>query len=40
MFLDTTPFHAAVGERIRWELFGDYLGGDDHRIARFLSLGC
>ena len=23
VFLDTTPFHAAVGERVRWELFGD-----------------
>jgi hypothetical protein len=86
VFLDTTPFHVAVGERVRWELFGDvelpflacrdlavfkaffdrtkdradleemhaagsldvdavigvlvrYLGGDDPRIARLLSLG-
>jgi hypothetical protein len=86
VFLDTTPFHVAVGERVRWELFGDvelpflacrdlavfkaffdrtkdwadleemssagsldvdavvgvlvrYLGGDDHRIVRLLSLG-
>ena len=23
VFLDTTPFHVAVGERVRWELFGD-----------------
>lgn len=23
VFLDTTPFHQAVGERIRWEPFGD-----------------
>jgi hypothetical protein len=86
VFLDTTPFHHAVSERIRWEQFGDvelpflscrdlavfkaffdrtkdwadleemyaagtldvevvvgvlvrYLGGDDHRIVRLLSLG-
>jgi hypothetical protein len=86
VFLDTTPFHAAVGERIRWEPFGDvelpflacrdlavfkaffdrprdwadleemsaagtldidvvvgvlvrYLGADDLRVARLLSLG-
>jgi hypothetical protein len=86
VFLDTTPFHASVGERIRWEPFGDaelpflacrdlavfkaffdrtkdwadleemsaagtldvdavvgvlvrYLGADDHRVARLLSLG-
>jgi hypothetical protein len=86
VFLDTTPFHAAVGERIRWEPFGDvelpflacrdlavfkaffdrtkdwadleemsaagtldvdavvgvlvrYLGADDQRVARLLSLG-
>jgi hypothetical protein len=86
VFLDTTPFHAMVGERIRWEQFGDtelpflacrdlavfkaffdrtrdradleemnaagtldvdavvgvlvrYLGADDHRVARLLSLG-
>ena len=86
VFLDTTPFHATVGERIRWEQFGDaelpflacrdlavfkaffdrtkdwadleemsaagtldvdsvigvlvrYLGADDHRVARLLSLG-
>ena len=23
LFLDTTPFHHAVRERVRWELFGD-----------------
>jgi hypothetical protein len=23
VFLDTTPFHEAVGERVRWELFGE-----------------
>ena len=23
VFLDTTPFHHAVGERVRWEPFGD-----------------
>ena len=86
VFLDTTPFHVAVGERVRWELFGDvelpflacrdlavfkaffdrtkdwadleemhaagsldvdavigvlvrYLGADDQRIVRLLSLG-
>lgn len=24
VFLDTTPFHASVGERIRWEPFADH----------------
>lgn len=24
LFLDTTPFHDAVGERVRWELFGEH----------------
>jgi len=23
LFLDTTPFHRAVGDRVRWESFGD-----------------
>ena len=30
LFLDTTPFHHAVGERVRWELFG-------HEMLPFLA---
>ena len=28
VFLDTTPFHVAVGERVRWELFGDVMSAE------------